>query len=247
MVYKNLVTKAELSRMVGVSQTAIKKALVQFFPEAADGKRIDLHNPMVQRYIDKHAGKKKSTLKSPRKPTAIPTSVPPLTAHGGKSDSSSASEEIPSGGYDEMSTMDADIQALAHRSLRDLVDLFGSAPSFEGWLKSIKLIEDVTEKRIKNEEKLGNLVELDLIKQSVIEPMETCNVQLLTDGMQTLAMQVHAKVTADGTVQQIEDILREHVSSFLKRSKNKIQRAIRNAERTRRESQIARLNREFDD
>jgi hypothetical protein len=245
MVNKNLIRKSELADMAGVSRAAVNKALVNRLAPAAVGSLVDLEHPAVEKFLAKHAARKKKRSElvhsSPDVQTSESTNYTPAHGRAKGPDARERNKEIASGMYDEYKKLDADIVRLADRSLRDLIDLFGTQPTFDGWLKSLKDIEDISKKRIDNEIKLGNLLHKDLARRALWEPIENAHLQLLTDGIQTMSTQAYAKMQSGCTVEQLEDFLRKHVSKFLIRAKSKVKRALDDADRKCRERAIGAM------
>ena len=94
--------------------------------------------------------------------------------------------------------------------------------------------------RIFNEKTLGNLVNLELVKNAFIAPVENCHLQLLTDGMQTMSVQIHARMQSGCDVLEIEEYMRSYVSKYIKKVKADIGKALDDADRKCRESSITR-------
>lgn len=123
----------------------------------------------------------------------------------------------------------ADIEKFADMTLRELIERFGSDVAFLDWLKATKSIEDINEKRLKNAQTRGELVNREVIKRGVIEPINNAHIQLLTDGSKTLARMVTTLHASGETVEDIEKFIVDHISSFIKPVKAKIAKALRNA------------------
>jgi hypothetical protein len=114
-------------------------------------------------------------------------------------------------------------------SLRDLITQFGTDLAFIDWLKATKMIEDIAEKRIKNAEKEGRLVDRDLIKRGVIEPVDTCFTQILNDGAKTIVKRIQAMVKSDYSVEEMEEFIRSQITSFVRPMKEKISKNLRDS------------------
>ena len=242
MVNRNLIKQAELAEMAGVSRAAVNKALVNRLAPAAVGPYVDLDNVLVQEFLQKHAERKRKRLalvhSVPETQTPETPKQVPAQGRAKGPEARERNKEIEDGVYNEYDKLDADIVRMADRSLRELVELFGTSSSFETWLKSLESIEKVSKLRIANEQKLGTLVNLSLVRRAFWEPIENVHLQLLTDGIQTMSIQGHAKMKAGCTVEQLENFLRKHVSKFLARAKSKVKRALKDADRECRERAI---------
>lgn len=285
---KNLITKAELARRAGVSETATAKAFRGSLNDAVHGKRIDANHPLVVNYMDRTdprmtnpvspgldlryaeaiavcnengrftvsniARKLKmgfsraekiltmmqaAGMDKPRKvpppppPPEIKISKPVATGTVKRNltkktaaienlnaliDQGSMIHEIPK-----------DIKNFAHMTLSELINRFGTDIAFLDWLKATKEIEIINEKRLKNAQTRGELVNRVLIKNGVIEPFDTAFNKLLTDGAKTIARRVSAMTGAGRSVEDCEKFVADQMSSFIKPMKAKISRTLKNA------------------
>ena len=119
-----------------------------------------------------------------------------------------------------------DITAFADMSLRELVTRFGTDIRFLDWLKSIKMIEDINEKRLKNAVAKGELVSRDLVKLGIIDPIESAHIKLLTDGAKTIARRATAMHSAERSLDDIEKFVKDQVTSFIRPIKAKVARTM---------------------
>jgi hypothetical protein len=121
-----------------------------------------------------------------------------------------------------------EIEEFADMTLREIIRLFGSEYAFVDWLKASKLIEEVEEKRIKNAESKGKLVSRDLIKKGIIEPIDTCHINLLTDGARTMSIRVPALHESGKTPSEIEEWITEKMTTFIRPVKDKVKKVLKN-------------------
>ena len=122
-----------------------------------------------------------------------------------------------------------DLDDFVDMTLREILQRFGTKTAFLDWLKATKSIEDINEKRLKNAQTRGELVNRDLIKVGVIEPFDTAFNKLLTDGAKTIARRVSAMNGAGRSVADCEKFVADQISSFIKPAKAKIARTLKNA------------------
>jgi hypothetical protein len=120
------------------------------------------------------------------------------------------------------------IEAFADMSLRQIIKRFGTEQAFVDWLKAGKEIEAIEEKRLKNAEKKGQLVNRELVKRGIIEPIDSMHIKLLTDGAKTLSRRVTTMHDSGETVETIEKFIAEHITSFIRPVKSKVARALKN-------------------
>jgi len=148
--------------------------------------------------------------------------------------------ELPTGdAYDELEkkvvekmlalAVPEDIREFAHLPLVDLVKKFGTDTRFSEWLKATKVIEDIAEKRIKNSKSEGDLVSRDLIKTGVIDHVEKAHMQILTDGCKTMTKRIIAMHGAGRDALELEEEMRNTITSFIRPMKSKISKGLREA------------------
>lgn len=121
-----------------------------------------------------------------------------------------------------------DIKSFAHMTLAELIKRFGTDGAFVDWLRAVKSIEDINEKRLKNAVTRGELISVKLVKTGVIEHFDTAFTKLLSDGAKTIARRVLAMGGAGRTVPECEEFVADQISSFIKPAKAKIARALKN-------------------
>lgn len=117
-----------------------------------------------------------------------------------------------------------DLGELGGLTLQEIVDQHGSSREFLDWLKALKEIEAVREKRIKNEQSRGKLVSRDLVLTGVIDPFNSAHLRLLSDGAKAITAAVLAKREAGICEQEIEDYVADVVASFIRPVKAKVER-----------------------
>ena len=122
-----------------------------------------------------------------------------------------------------------DIIEFLDMSIRDLIFRFGTDERFLDWLKAVKAIEDINEKRLKNARTKGELVSRELVKVGVIDPIEAAHIKMMTDGAKTIARRVTAMHGAGRPLEDVEKFVKEQITSFIRPLKSKIKRALTNA------------------
>lgn len=134
-----------------------------------------------------------------------------------KAESDETAEEVPE-----------NIAEYADMTLRQIIQKFGTDVRFVDWLKAVKAIEDIQEKRLKNEQTQGNLVNRDLIRTGIIEPLNTAHVKMMTDGAKAISVRVPAMAAAGEETVDIERYISGVISSFIKPVAAKVERTIKN-------------------
>lgn len=122
-----------------------------------------------------------------------------------------------------------DIQAFADMTLRELIEKFGTDTRFVDWLKATQTIEAINEKRLKNAVTRGELVNRNLVKVGVIDPIDSAHIKLLTDGVKTIARRSTAMHDSGRGLDEIEKFVADQISSFIRPVKSKVARALSNA------------------
>lgn len=111
-------------------------------------------------------------------------------------------------------------------TLREILDRFGTVTSFNDWLDATKTLEMIEEKRLKNAVTKGELIPRILVKNSFIDPINSCHIKLLTDGAKTITRRVTAMHGAGTPLDEIEKFVIDNIASFIKPVKAKIARAL---------------------
>lgn len=117
-----------------------------------------------------------------------------------------------------------DIEELADLPLRELIARYGTGYRFHDWLKALKEIEAINEKRIKNAQSQGQLISRKLVEVGVIDPFNSAHVRLMTDGAKAITAAVVSKAAAGISEQEIEAYVADLVGSFIRPVKNKVER-----------------------
>lgn len=152
------------------------------------------------------------------KPPAPPK--PPAPRKHGKGRKSSWGDD------NELVEIPDDVEGLADLTLRELIEKFGTGYRFLDWLKALKEIEAVNEKRIKNAQSMGKLISRQVVEVGVIDQFNAAHVRLMTDGAKAITAAVLAKHQAGIGEQDIEAYVSDVVGSFIRPVKSKIERSL---------------------
>lgn len=242
-----LVSRAEFARMAGVSGSAITKACRDgSLGEACVGKRIDLDHPAARAYLASKGA-------SPPPPPAAKAERPTTPARPRRSKTSESSKRRPKlrlvrdDGEDappeppappprkapppsppsEGDGSPEDLEALAE-TLRPLLERFGTETSFKDWLDSLKRIEEIREKRLKNEETEGLLIRVEPVKVLVFAVIDSAQRRVLSDAPRTIVRRVYAMAGSGTPVEEAERTVRELLGSILRPVKATAERVLRN-------------------
>ena len=188
---KILVSRAEFARRAGVAASTVTKACKKALAPATSGRRIDVNHPAAIAYINKRTGNT--------------TTVNGWTAHN-EAKKLAALETLKN-------------ESLADMTLLELVAKYGTDTAFSDWLKSVRIIEDINEKRLKNTQTICELVNVQLVKNGVVKPFDMMCDKLLTDGAKTIASRVTTMNGAGRSVEDCEHFVADQISTFIKRMK----------------------------
>ena len=185
---KILISRAEFSRRAGIAPSTTTKACKKALAPATSGRKIDINPPAAIAYLNKRTGNT--------------TTVNGWTARN-EVKKLAALETLKN-------------ESLADMTLHELVAKYGTDTAFSDWLKSVRIIEDINEKRLKNTQTIGELVNVQLVKNGVVKPFDMMCDKLLTDGAKTTASRVTTMSGAGRSVEDCEVFVADQVSSFIK-------------------------------
>jgi hypothetical protein len=215
-----LISRAELSRLAGVSDAMVSKVCKGRLLGACDGRRVDLDHPSVAEYLASRGRKVPDAQESTKKTPAQPTSPRPERT---KRRAAAPLQATPEGeGSDE------DLEELANL-LRPLVERFGTATRFRDWLVALKTIEEIRAKRLDNEEHEGQLIERELVQAHVFGAIDATNRRLLSDFPKTIARELYTQSQTGMPIEKAEAKVRDHLGAQLKEVKSQASRALRQA------------------
>lgn len=239
---ERILTRAEFSRLAGVTKQAVGKACRAQLAPACVGKRIDGTHPAAQAYLEQHgqelpeeldrvearaararpakakaaqpaAGAPPSPPRAPPSPPSAPPSPGP--APPGKEPVRVVAREV------------SDVSAVADMTIRQVVEKFGTVTAFKDWLQALRTIEDVREKNLRNAETDGNLISVHLVKTHVMGAIEQAFRRLLTDAAKTIARRLYSAAKSGVPIEDAEQLVRDIISSQLKPIKDASARTLR--------------------
>jgi hypothetical protein len=209
-----LITRSAFSELAGITKGAVTQLCApgKALSGCLVGKKIDRLHPDCIAYLEakaKRPGKRKPKITPLPPPDPDPPPPPPQSPQ-------TPLEMVPE-----------HIREMADKTLRELVDIFGTDEQFFEWLKSIEKMEVIHDRRIKNEVAAGELVSRKLVADYLIDPINTMHERLMSDGARTMAAELYAMAGAGRTQKEFEAYLVEYVGSFVRALKPKLKRAIR--------------------
>jgi hypothetical protein len=247
-----LISRSQLAELAGVSRPAITKACDSGkLKPACKGDGVDVDHPSVVAYLGKRGFKPPAAPSSGAgKSKAPPPQTDGAPTRPAKSKPAPAAEPTPSPkrgrGRPRLPPQDRpetrgdfrqregvsegsnnDLQDLDD-ALTPLIERFGTHFQFSSWLSSLKDIELIREKRLKNSETEGSVISRELVKTFVFGALEQAHKRLLGDAAKTTASKVWNSARAKGTLEEAQRIVREETSKQLKPIKATAARHLRN-------------------
>lgn len=237
---RELITKAQFADVAGVSTAAITKAtkpgkLLQK-ATVGDGRkmRIDPNHPAAKEYLAdrKQKGPKVTVTVNGGEELPYDEYMEQLEA-GPKLRGAGAAKEtkkqISLYNIDPADVPD-NMQDFADMTIREVVTKFGTDYRMVDYLRALKEIETIDERRVKSAKMRGELIHRDLVSKGVLEPIDSAHRKMLTDGAKTIARRSVAMVGAGKDADDLEKFIAEQISSFIKPAKAKIKRALENVD-----------------
>ena len=121
------------------------------------------------------------------------------------------------------------MQVFADMTLREILRKFGTHTAFADWLKSVKEMEIIEEKRVKVDAARGKLVDRLIVKKGVVDVTDEMCTKILTDGSKTIGARAHMMATGGSDPLEIEEFVRTTLTKFLKPAVDKMVRSLANA------------------
>lgn len=125
-----------------------------------------------------------------------------------------------------MDKLPKDIRDLSHLSLTELVKIYGDDIRFSEWLKAMREIEALEEKRAKNDTLRGKLVSREVVEVGIIQPVDQLYRQILQDGCKNMAVKAAAMAKAGKDTNEITEYLRSVMTTYFKSTQRNMLNAI---------------------
>ena len=123
-----------------------------------------------------------------------------------------------------------DVAEIADLTLREIGRRFGTKTAFRDWLLALKQIEDIREKRLRNEQSEGSLIPREPVRAYVFGAIDAANRRLLSDAPKTIARRVYAFAKSGVPIEQAEETVREIIGSQLRSVKTQAAKVLRGGE-----------------
>lgn len=116
-----------------------------------------------------------------------------------------------------------DVSDYLDMTLRDLVDEFGTDNQFVEWLKATKSIEDIREKRLKNDERESKYIPREIVEK-VISEFERCFSLQLNDATKTIAARIFGYAQGGRSREEATQLAEDQIGAPIKDAKKRLSR-----------------------
>lgn len=213
--------RREFADICHVTPGAITGACRVILASAVQGKFIDADHPVAVDYIAR-AGQRQREYEAGRLKTGKGSPRHAVNQVGILVESGKLPEILPDALIKKLiQEMPKDVRDLANFSLRDLISRFGTAEHFQAWLKSMREMERIHKDKLANAQTEGVLVNRELVRQGVLEPLDTAHIKLLTDGVKKLVVRLEAMQAAGKDRIEREKWTRATIGKFIAGAKKK--------------------------
>jgi len=237
----DLMSKAEFARHCGVSGARITHLTKPGEPlwDAMNGRYINALHPDAVDYF-KLKAPEAVAVPPVRKTSGMPSAPPPpaaiiadtVSAHVATPVNNIPAKKPHVRGYAARNaknaapvniTFDArtNPEDFLDMSLRELTERFGTDRQFLEWLKAVKSIEDIREKRLRNAEKENQYLPRDMVQKVISEFVRCFNLQL-TDGSKTIVTQVRNMTKAGQSVEACITFAQDRIGNPITDAKKRI-------------------------
>jgi hypothetical protein len=208
----NIVTRAELSRILGVSKTTITRACKVRIASALVDDGIDIDHPLVQAWMDRLGivypeGKPKPKPEPEPKPGpepkpeySIPKPHPRMSFKG--------------------------IEDFENLTVRQVVMKYGTVEGLRGYVDVLKTIADYKHRELRVKQQRGELIAREKVAGVVFPIIDSAFSQLVSDVPEALSSLIVARCEAGGsdTLGDIVQLIRKANGRVLKNLKEGAQR-----------------------
>ena len=239
MTRRRLISRTELSRLAGVSQTAVTKAANHGSLRASRvGDRLDLDHPEVAVYLKRHKVKVPAVAHlhdDGQNPTAGAPGGPPIPVPTAQKRRRGKPGPAPESGGDAAAAVRAqgflstslDVSAYLDMPLRRIAEEYWEMREFKDLIEARKTLELIREKTIGNEQREGTLVSRELVDAHIFGAFEKLFRRLLGSLPKTLARRMYGAAKGGTPLEESERVASDLISSELRPSRNEAARILR--------------------
>lgn len=214
-----LILKSEFARRANITRQAASKLTKegkQLWPAVIDGK-VDIDHEVVRAY----AKERSLDLTAPdRRVTTVNV--------GGrkKTDREAVTDSMLAEAIGGLPASDTDVADFQNMTLRQLREIFATDTRFKDWMGGLKTLTDIKDKELNLMKKAGQLVDRQLVVAGVFEPFDSSFRRILADSPRAIATKCVAMVKAGSDESEIEELVRDQLSSQIAPAKAKAVRTL---------------------
>jgi len=212
------ITKTEAAKAKGVTQAAVSFATR---PGGAlhpalleDGRRINSTHPAYLAWV-KSARTPPAPAKAARKRPPVPTTGGPKRGKRAAKATPEPTAEPPPAPPVPAPQGTSELEELS-ALLRPLLDRYGTARGFRDWLQAAGQLEAVRERKLKNDEREGRLIDRALVSTHLMGALQRLHRRLLGDSAKTIVRRVYAAAKGGVPVEETEAEYRAAIGALLK-------------------------------
>jgi len=216
----NVITRAEIARLAGVSGPALSKASRGRLKDAMVGKKMDAEHPLVVAYIDeKRSQQEDGTLENYRDAAK--------TRDAAKRKKGKPSVSVP----EPMPT--DEIQDLEQLTVQQVVARYGSSAKFKTYVDALKSLADYKNKELLTRTRRMELIEKATTASTLFSIVDLAFRRLVTDIPDGMVQQVIARVQSGGghLEKDVRALIQEPISKVLKDAKTEITKKLKEVEK----------------
>ena len=241
-----LMRKGKFAKLCHVSAMTITTACKKELEPALNSNQIDTAHPAAQSYmISCNVNPSTGSALDPSKDMGKPIGAPPKKRATGQvqTDPVHAAQTVDMDDPTQpqlrhrddktiqIRTPEGDVfENLFNCTLREIVDRFGSITGFGEYLSQEKRIEEIREKRLKNQKARGDLIERSFVQRHIFAHLEAAHHRLLNDSPMTITNRIIDEFEAGESKEDIIEICRSLIEDQLKGLKHKASEALKNAD-----------------
>lgn len=230
-----LISRAELSRILGSSKANVTKLCANKFSHALHGKEVDISDPIVNEHIElrksKLAAKDSPTPAPPPKAkakTVTPSEFEKMVANMNKQlegTTQPRNKHTPS--------QDVTFEEIEGLTVRQVVERYGGIAGFKLYVDSLRGVADWKNKELKFNEKRSQLIEIDPLAESLFAIVNLAFKRIVGEYPTSITPQIKAIAQAGGHECNVEmiKIQEKQLSKILKDCKSEITKSLKSIKR----------------
>jgi len=233
---KLLVTGAALAKMAGVSAPAVSQVKKNWPEEVFVGKKIDLENPIVQKWLEgnrqRATSKGQETLKQVQSDAVIQAQKPKQqkVQTAPKREGEAEGEDLPDLDQTKAGILSTeDVESISEMTLNEIYQRFGTQEQFKDLMVARKTIAEIRLKDVQANEKRGEFIPRALVSKYLIPLIDNSYTKLIEDLPPTLAAKSMKLTKAGEPVEVITEKIRTDMSKQIKDLKDDSVRMIESA------------------